>query len=270
MGPIPAGAGRLIPAGAGRPHRAANPRRGLRAHPRWRGADTRINTHTVAGAGSSPLARGGPQEDGPRLVGSGLIPAGAGRTGFGEERDCIWWAHPRWRGADRTAKWQHAFDSGSSPLARGGRAGDVAGPAGAGLIPAGAGRTRTRPTRRGPCGAHPRWRGADVTAAPGKEQAKGSSPLARGGRRHRGRSAGGRGLIPAGAGRTHFDVTIDELMTAHPRWRGADLTDPVEPNGGSGSSPLARGGRTSDHPFEDRCGLIPAGAGRTTCRCSDA
>ena len=91
----------------------------------------------------------------------------------------------------------------------------------------------------------------------------GSSPLARGGPAWGRPQRRGAGLIPARAGRTRRTSVRAAPPAAHPRSRGADR--PVRPGAGrrSGSSPLARGGRTSQAPFSAIVGLIPARAGRT-------
>ncbi len=172
--------------------------------------------------GSSPLARGGRRPDrGAGPVG-GLIPAGAGRTrcsgasgrragahprwrgadrGGGEGVDAVG-AHPRWRGADILGLHPATEPEGSSPLARGGpdRATRPGRPPG--LIPAGAGRTRTRARWSRRRGAHPRWRGADLVRVGDVLAGLGSSPLARGGPLDDRGVDHLQGLIPAGAGRT--------------------------------------------------------------------
>jgi len=73
----------------------------------------------------------------------------------------------------------------------------------------------------------------------------GSSPLARGGRRHHLRAARRDRLIPARAGRTPTSATVATSTPAHPRSRGADPTGVQPLVCGPGSSPLARGGPTS-------------------------
>ena len=74
----------------------------------------------------------------------------------------------------------------------------------------------------------------------------GSSPLARGARVSRTRLYGGRGLIPARAGRT-------EILRGGRSGQGRP----------QGSSPLARGALVVGVPVDGVAGLIPARAGRT-------
>ncbi len=155
---------RLIPAGAGRTGPRARLSCGSAAHPRWRGADHRRGALLPAKAGSSPLARGGHLSIGESVGLVGLIPAGAGRTHRGPSGCLCDRAHPRWRGADPPTCIRAGGGLGSSPLARGGRGGDERRSGDHGLIPAGAGRTRQGAPTRAREGAHPRWRGADLSA----------------------------------------------------------------------------------------------------------
>ena len=171
-------------------------------HPRSRGVyghRARVLNITV---GSSPLARGLPAHPDARVVHGRIIPARAGFTtppsgGHNLPRD-----HPRSRGVyERAARCYRAV-CGSSPLARGLRAAARTLIARPGIIPARAGFT---PGRRSPPGEgsdHPRSRGVYHTMFRLPETFAGSSPLARGLRRPRGRRRPGQGIIPARAGFT--------------------------------------------------------------------
>jgi|GEM_PF-49196 len=233
----------LIPARAGRTGSATRASQGTRAHPRSRGADTRIATMSCWARGSSPLARGGHHPDFPDHTREGLIPARAGRTCRSSRTRCAKRAHPRSRGADVESSSRVAGMRGSSPLARGGLLPSSRVYPTSGLIPARAGRTARVLDSDDPAGAHPRSRGADALAGPEPVPATGSSPLARGGRRSRRDRHGLHGLIPARAGRTTAPTPRPCCRRAHPRSRGADLP--------------ARAARRADP------GLIPARAGRT-------
>ena len=137
------GAG-LIPAGAGQTRASLGRGLALRAHPRWRGADSWAVSLSVQPGGSSPLARGRQQRPLTDGQGGGLIPAGAGQTPTRGAPSRQAGAHPRWRGADRLALTPILSTWGSSPLARGRlRLIDQFVP-GEGLIPAGAGQTGRR------------------------------------------------------------------------------------------------------------------------------
>ncbi len=122
-GPVLVGERGLIPAGTGRTMTPRCSSSHWRAHPRWRGADADVCLAHGVGSGSSPLARGGHGPGRPNGRRGGLIPAGAGRTSWRTSRTSWSWAHPRWRGADGRSPGIVQATRGSSPLARGGRAG---------------------------------------------------------------------------------------------------------------------------------------------------
>ena len=192
------------------------------AHPRSRGADETGQGETGQGEGSSPLARGGLVVGADCAVGSGLIPARAGRTGGWRGDHVDWRAHPRSRGADDLNAMRLSVGGGSSPLARGGRLSRSPARRVVRLIPARAGRTSPsgsavrRPT------AHPRSRGADQGDQEWPWPFTGSSPLARGGRSRSVCHCASVGLIPARAGRTTPAARPASTSRAHPRSRGAD------------------------------------------------
>ena len=254
----------LIPAGAGRTSVRVRTKSCPGAHPRWRGADADAHRPESFPKGSSPLARGGQPGRAPGEVGAGLIPAGAGRTSSAPRSKRPRRAHPRWRGADHRSPLPACGGVGSSPLARGGRATAACTLPNAGLIPAGAGRTWLPQRSPEPPWAHPRWRGADRERERRDRGRGGSSPLARGGRVRDVHGCACGGLIPAGAGRTRGRTCSAHRSRAHPRWRGADIAGKGHALGGMGSSPLARGGRSSRCASTAFLGLIPAGAGRTS------
>ena len=196
---------------------------------------------------------------------SGLIPARAGRTRKRPHAVSMPRAHPRSRGADTGQDWARPLLAGSSPLARGGPAGQAPGRVRPGLIPARAGRTVGCCPERTNSRAHPRSRGADGAWAEVQRSIQGSSPLARGGPPS---VEGGEpevGLIPARAGRTSPRCAGTSRARAHPRSRGADDGSPSMRSPIQGSSPLARGGLRSMTDHDAPTGLIPARAGRTTC-----
>ena len=214
-------------------------------------------------AGSSPLARGGPRREWPARHLAGLIPARAGRTCRSSTRPRSSRAHPRSRGADGRVLSGKNEQSGSSPLARGGRGMGRSPALHPGLIPARAGRTaecRRWGTRSR---AHPRSRGADISQMCRHVSCTGSSPLARGGRVYPDRMWAQFGLIPARAGRTLPVLIARVIPRAHPRSRGADVVPCPPAVVAEGSSPLARGGRVCLYMIAERLGLIPARAGRT-------
>ena len=193
--------------------------------------------------GSSPLARGLPYLPSRSVAAPGIIPARAGfteqRSGpTPEQRD-----HPRSRGVYvGSSRFLSGFQ-GSSPLARGLRAGRRREARSGGIIPARAG--FTRPCGGSPGGAsdHPRSRGVYARLSPGYQNPTRSSPLARGLRTLRIRRPVIRRIIPARAGFT---------------------TRPCSsPRPGRGSSPLARGLRSRPAHAQTAPRIIPARAGFT-------
>ena len=192
----------LIPARAGRTRPSRASPGWSRAHPRSRGADSAWDDVVVVAEGSSPLARGGLEDEATGFAVVGLIPARAGRTHAQCRRRALAGAHPRSRGPDKGELVGMGDVSGSSPLARGGPAEGEVGPDGGGLIPARAGRTWSASSRSPSSRAHPRSRGADTRGSGCAARREGSSPLARGGRSGHQRRCAAVGLIPARAGRT--------------------------------------------------------------------
>ena len=231
------GACRIIPARAGFTTQVNLNDATVADHPRSRGVYVRQIRKWIAGAGSSPLARGLlcvllDAEEQLRI-----IPA---RAGFTRTHRLLHPAapdHPRSRGVYGIPGVILVGRIGSSPLARG-----LPVPIDHGM--------RADPD-------HPRSRGVyyrrhgDVLCHPG------SSPLARGLPQIVPKLTDRSGIIPARAGFTAKSISTRTCFSDHPRSRGVySAFDPVD-NLGDGSSPLARGlrlgwvhGRMSrmDHP----------------------
>ena len=149
-------------------------------HPRSRGVYHFGLSRPTEALGSSPLARGLHPLDPPSPREYRIIPARAGFTTAGMTSSVLAWDHPRSRGVYHSTFFGTTFHYGSSPLARGLRAGSRHAPWPAGIIPARAGFT---PSPR--CGSrhvedHPRSRGVYSSGASLHECSPGSSPLARG------------------------------------------------------------------------------------------
>ena len=153
-------------------------------------------------------------------------------------------AHPRSRGENRLIHWPPRTLVGSSPLTRGKRRSHSSPVLVAGLIPAHAGKTRSRAI----CALS--WRG--------------SSPLTRGKHHRRDHAGRGPGLIPAHAGKTPCLRLPQPTQRAHPRSRGENRARHRRTTGGPGSSPLTRGKRIGHHHLHACAGLIPAHAGKTS------
>ena len=90
--------GRLIPARAGKTGRGRNAPSRDPAHPRSRGENVAYMGYTTLEEGSSPLARGKPQDACPGGRGLRLIPARAGKTFWKASASSFSGAHPRSRG----------------------------------------------------------------------------------------------------------------------------------------------------------------------------
>ena len=131
------------------------------------------------------------------------------------------------------------------------------------LIPAHAGKTRTRPSTRRTPTAHPRSRGENQAITQPLVFVGGSSPLTRGKPVATAPSRLPIRLIPAHAGKTSHASSHAGWGWAHPRSRGENnqfsLPSPVS----DGSSPLTRGKLPEAHRLLGGQRLIPAHAGKT-------
>ena len=154
--------------------------------------------------------------------------------------------------------------AGSSPLTRGKR--EVAKVRGCdlGLIPAHAGKTRSRRRRRMAWPAHPRSRGENAVASAATHGVAGSSPLTRGKLGLAVVAVGALGLIPAHAGKTRRRSPRALGRAAHPRSRGENFEETSLLASCPGPSPLTRGKPQllADGLVQAR--LIPAHAGKTS------
>ena len=215
--------------------------------------------------GSPPRVRGTPTKWGCTEATIGLTPAGAGNTspqrrahprGCGEPK----WpsapcrspppqvhetqrAHPRGCGEHLGMAGSVNTSMGSPPRVRGTLHEVVRSEGLAGLTPAGAGNTRSPPTRGSVGRAHPRECGEHLLGDVNPVIALGSPPRVRGTLVRAGRQPCGEGLTPASAGNTVWHHFCARRHWAHPRECGEH-------------SP-ARGGDVHES------GLTPASAGNT-------
>ena len=191
---------RIIPARAGFTAERPSRRRGWRDHPRSRGVYRPAPTNSSSASGSSPLARGLPDQPPDPPGGVRIIPARAGFT-LGRmgpdhgDRD-----HPRSRGVYSRRAARVVPEVGSSPLARG-----LRGPGGA---------------RRRGCRDHPRSRGVYNSTSKSFLASTGSSPLARGLHKQWRDKAIAWRIIPARAGFTTRGGSSRGTGSDHPRSRG--------------------------------------------------
>ena len=161
---------------------------------------------TIGLSGSSPLTRGKLGLDRGLRNQRGLIPAHAGKTGPTNPCPPTPRAHPRSRGENVRRCRRGRGRGGSSPLTRGKpRAPDQRGLR-RGLIPAHAGKTRTRSWQTVKAAAHPRSRGENVRRAVLCDGCVGSSPLTRGKPDGLQAAVTVERLIPAHAGKTLPDL----------------------------------------------------------------
>ena len=150
----------IIPARAGFTWPSAESSAPDRDHPRSRGVYAKVNSDNLTAEGSSPLARGLPDDGEVVMRDRRIIPARAGFTCKDEVALRRAEDHPRSRGVYRHGVHSPQPGRGSSPLARG--------------LP-----RATALTCRPPSD-HPRSRGVYRTSSGAKEPRVGSSPLARG------------------------------------------------------------------------------------------
>ena len=233
----------IIPARAGFTESHAHFVIAARDHPRSRGVYALRHRHAPLGQGSSPLARGLPIRVQATPVRDRIIPARAGFTACNEWTDMRRADHPRSRGVYHFPKPLTLPERGSSPLARGLRTPPCVRPD-----------TRTD---------HPRSRGVYTALRIALGRWPGSSPLARGLLSIGFSSRRGSGIIPARAGFTSGSGGGALMPRDHPRSRGVYLfRAPVSPLR-FGSSPLARGLRTTGFTKTLCERIIPARAGFT-------
>ena len=192
----------IIPACAGFTLGALGAMGGFRDHPRLRGV---YATHWVAGPGvrgSSPLARGLLSASVIVVISVRIIPACAGFTCRCQKFVCTGLDHPRLRGVYGRSPRPEQWIMGSSPLARGLPPGQWWPPGRPRIIPACAGFTPSRTGDSHGPRDHPRLRGVYCQPRFFSFRAAGSSPLARGLRRHLSHLRDSRRIIPACAGFT--------------------------------------------------------------------
>ena len=253
---------RIIPARAGFTAPGARCSPPAADHPRSRGVYALAAEFASATSGSSPLARGLQEAPTTGTPSARIIPARAGFTCFSSVVICQARDHPRSRGVytawtslarsmtpdhprSRGVYWTscHRFSDqkGSSPLARGLLLGGRLATIHARIIPARAGFTADGRTPRLPGRDHPRSRGVYNLNAGNVILLQGSSPLARGLRRHRLRGPRRVRIIPARAGFTSPRSTRSARCGDHPRSRGVYSARTLAGLTSLGSSPLARG-----------------------------
>ena len=208
---------RLIPAGAGKTARRNSEQDRRAAHPRRCGENIDLTAVDILSRGSSPQVRGKLLLSLLYSLLARLIPAGAGKTTEPHRCNSGHAAHPRRCGENTLTLVSQTVRLGSSPQVRG----KPLVPAGwenmSRLIPAGAGKTRTRARYQPYPPAHPRRCGENVLVRHKARLVTGSSPQVRGKRHYTATSRHQKRLIPAGAGKTGRGRQPYLGVPAHPR-----------------------------------------------------
>ena len=170
----------LIPACAGKTRPVATRKAKTTAHPRVCGENLSLPVQCFMDEGSSPRVRGKRPCCRLHLVHLRLIPACAGKT----EEKCLvkrnLRAHPRVCGENLPLVSVAMVDRGSSPRVRGKPLSDLVGTLEDRLIPACAGKTKSRLCRIAPMPAHPRVCGENSLRFSLSLGFGGSSPRVRG------------------------------------------------------------------------------------------
>ena len=195
-----------------------------------------------------------------------LIPAHAGKMSRLPRRAAMMRAHPRSRGENPGVAHGSTSGSGSSPLTRGKCEPGADHLRRRRLIPAHAGKIRSRSRSMRNRRAHPRSRGENGPRVRGDGVGDGSSPLTRGKCRPRPGGCARTRLIPAHAGKIRRGPCGHGVAPAHPRSRGENRSTCAVFTPAQGSSPLTRGKFVDRHEFGGLAGLIPAHAGKMAAR----
>ncbi len=271
-----------IPARAGKPSWPSSTPAPHRAYPRSRGETPRSVSQAGRREGLSPLARGNLVHHREVKASPGPIPARAGKPRLQAHDRAGRGAYPRSRGETHDelqqqfprsglsplargnpwTTWQSFGRTGLSPLARGNRRGCVLGAAGAGPIPARAGKPRYPWPKALFETAYPRSRGETPLRSGVDPHVSGLSPLARGNPNRVSGVARLFGPIPARAGKPRCWSCWPSRPGAYPRSRGETRPDARAPLELVGLSPLARGNPQQPGAHRSGWGPIPARAGK--------
>ena len=219
-------------------------------HPRIRGEHRLAETPHPTSSGSSPHTRGARRRGAARPGRRRIIPAYAGSTSTASAIAFQTADHPRIRGEHATSSASPGLIPGSSPHTRG--APD---------------RYRWKiPTKR----IIPAYAGSTTGALDASHYAAGSSPHTRGARRHSRGARRGSWIIPAYAGSTIATCFLRSPNSDHPRIRGEHSICGRRRPRSWGSSPHTRGAQPFYFAFRVMMGIIPAYAGSTSWRLTDA
>ena len=233
-------------------------------HPRACGANKYTSSAFSPVPGSSPRVRGKrvPGTRPPVFVRS--IPAHAGQTVSPRIQTTCPSDHPRACGANIEHLERQQRKYGSSPRVRGKLFLPFFACAGIRIIPARAGQTARRSTRRRTSPDHPRACGANQEVLVLRASFLGSSPRVRGKHDCQTSRRSGYRIIPARAGQTRRGVRVSSTSPDHPRACGANSCSLSRLSSTSGSSPRVRGKPWRAVCLHGRYRIIPARAGQTS------
>ena len=232
---------RIIPACAGSTQSRCHRHVQRPDHPRLRGEHSAMADNVLPSPGSSPPARGARRVRLRLPARHGIIPACAGSTSTPGQPSPAARDHPRLRGEHLIVIPLGVRQEGSSPPARGAHPDHVRANLGPGIIPACAGSTRRPASCVDACRDHPRLRGEHEPVGGELAVEGGSSPPARGARRHHLDDRGHGRIIPACAGSTVLASRRRFMAGDHPRLRGEHIGVSGFRSLAAGSSPPARG-----------------------------
>ena len=180
MGAVSHRNGRIIPALAGNTVFGQYKHDTDTDHPRSRGEYSPMRCCSPPRKGSSPLSRGIHPSGRRAASQTRIIPALAGNTVDGTDRQGIRRDHPRSRGEYKLRWLRLVRQGGSSPLSRGIPAVTAAQNPTFRIIPALAGNTSSQSARAATPSDHPRSRGEYLPVEDVGDSPEGSSPLSRG------------------------------------------------------------------------------------------
>src|SRR3990172_4196266 len=171
---------RFIPTRAGSISHLESPDTSISVHPHSRGEHHHVGCDRRVLDGSSPLARGACSDRRACYRRRRFIPTRAGSMTITSPSRRRWTVHPHSRGEHISGSHTRNRQPGSSPLARGASGQALADAARGRFIPTRAGGIFIRASRSSRFSVHPHSRGEHPPNMPGRLQAVGSSPLARG------------------------------------------------------------------------------------------
>ena len=254
---------RITPAGAGKTPACACGIAVVEDHPRRCGEniDGVVTIRNVVG--SPPQVRGKLRASTGRTGSSRITPAGAGKTLFQIVNQCMNEDHPRRCGENLTQPSRTAEPPGSPPQVRGKLFIVPVFLLGAGITPAGAGKTQGRNVIASINRDHPRRCGENTLSREKAQECQGSPPQVRGKLTIGFVFVWWGGITPAGAGKTKTAEVGNRRHWDHPRRCGENTTTHTPVQCSVGSPPQVRGKQINSIAVRRNIRITPAGAGKT-------